>query len=36
MTAGKLPQSYGIDDAHMPEGLLPQLIYPLIQDESRA
>ncbi len=31
MPAGKLPQSYGIDDAAMPEGLVPQLVYPLLQ-----
>ena len=27
-----LPGAYGIDDARMPEGLLGQIAYPLIQD----
>jgi sterol desaturase/sphingolipid hydroxylase (fatty acid hydroxylase superfamily) len=31
MPQGKLPQVYGIDDAAMPEGLVPQLVYPLLQ-----
>lgn len=31
MPAGVLPQTYGIDDKAMPEGLMPQLIYPLFQ-----
>ena len=30
---GALPQNYGIDDEEMPEGLMPQLIYPLLQAE---
>ena len=31
MPAGQVPQEYGIDAANapMPEGLLPQLVYPL-------
>ena len=31
MPAGKRPQSYGIADDAMPEGLMPQLVYPLLQ-----
>ncbi len=31
MPAGRLPTRYGIDDAAMPEGLMPQLVYPLLQ-----
>ena len=31
MPQGALPQNYGIDDAAMPEGLVPQMMYPLIQ-----
>jgi len=31
MPEGVLPQSYGIDDTAMPEGLMPQLVYPLLQ-----
>jgi sterol desaturase/sphingolipid hydroxylase (fatty acid hydroxylase superfamily) len=31
MPQGALPQSYGIDDKAMPEGLLAQIVYPLIQ-----
>ena len=31
MPQGVLPQSYGIDDEAMPEGLMPQLVYPLLQ-----
>jgi sterol desaturase/sphingolipid hydroxylase (fatty acid hydroxylase superfamily) len=34
MPAGQLPRTYGIDDPAMPEGLLPQLLYPLTQRES--
>jgi sterol desaturase/sphingolipid hydroxylase (fatty acid hydroxylase superfamily) len=33
MPQGALPQEYGIDDEGMPEGLMPQLIYPLLQPE---
>ncbi len=29
MPAHELPKDYGITGAHMPEGLLPQLLYPL-------
>lgn len=29
-----VPQAYGIDDAAMPEGLMPQLVYPLLQGEA--
>jgi hypothetical protein len=28
-----LPSGYGIDDKEMPEGLMPQLVYPLLQRE---
>jgi sterol desaturase/sphingolipid hydroxylase (fatty acid hydroxylase superfamily) len=31
MPEGRLPEGYGIDDAEMPEGLMPQLVYPLLQ-----
>lgn len=31
MPKGALPEEYGIDDAAMPEGLVPQLLYPLTQ-----
>lgn len=31
MPQGALPQAYGIDDDAMPEGLVPQLVYPLLQ-----
>ncbi len=31
MPAHRLPRQYGIDDAAMPEGLMPQLVYPLLQ-----
>ena len=31
MPAGALPKDYGIDDKEMPEGLMPQLIYPILQ-----
>ena len=33
MPQGALPDNYGIDDKAMPEGLMPQLIYPLLQSE---
>jgi sterol desaturase/sphingolipid hydroxylase (fatty acid hydroxylase superfamily) len=33
MPAGELPGFYGIDDKEMPEGLMPQLVYPLLQRE---
>lgn len=33
MPQGALPQDYGIDDDAMPEGLLPQLVYPLRQQQ---
>ena len=33
MPEGALPDNYGIDDKAMPEGLMPQLIYPLLQSE---
>jgi sterol desaturase/sphingolipid hydroxylase (fatty acid hydroxylase superfamily) len=36
MPAGQLPQAYGIGDQEMPEGLLPQLLYPLTQRENTA
>lgn len=31
MPVGELPKDYGIDDRQMPEGLVPQLLYPLVQ-----
>ena len=31
MPAGKRPQTYGIGDDAMPEGLMPQMVYPLLQ-----
>jgi len=31
MPAGELPKDYGIDDKEMPEGLMPQLVYPILQ-----
>ena len=31
---GVLPQNYGIDDNEMPDGLLPQMLYPLLQRDS--
>ena len=34
MPAGALPQSYGIDDRNMPEGLWAQIVYPLTPDAS--
>lgn len=34
MPAGQLPGGYGIDDADMPEGLLAQTLYPLVQKPS--
>ena len=36
MPVGELPKDYGIDDQEMPEGLVPQLLYPLIQRDPRA
>jgi sterol desaturase/sphingolipid hydroxylase (fatty acid hydroxylase superfamily) len=36
MPAGQLPSGYGIDDKEMPEGLMPQLVYPLLQREPMA
>ena len=34
MPQGVLPSNYGIDDKEMPEGLMPQLVYPLRQREG--
>jgi sterol desaturase/sphingolipid hydroxylase (fatty acid hydroxylase superfamily) len=31
MPKNRLPTNYGIDDKQMPQGLLPQLLYPLTQ-----
>jgi sterol desaturase/sphingolipid hydroxylase (fatty acid hydroxylase superfamily) len=31
MPARELPRGYGIDDKEMPEGLMPQLLYPITQ-----
>ena len=31
MPAGELPRNYGIDDKQMPEGLVPQMLYPIMQ-----
>lgn len=36
MPKGALPGDYGIDDAAMPEGLMAQTLYPLVQDNARA
>jgi sterol desaturase/sphingolipid hydroxylase (fatty acid hydroxylase superfamily) len=36
MPEGALPGGYGIDDAAMPEGLMAQTLYPLVQDRARA
>jgi sterol desaturase/sphingolipid hydroxylase (fatty acid hydroxylase superfamily) len=33
MPQGVLPSGFGIDDKAMPEGLMPQLVYPLLQRE---
>jgi hypothetical protein len=33
MPQGALPQSYGIDDKNMPEGLFAQIAYPLMQED---
>jgi sterol desaturase/sphingolipid hydroxylase (fatty acid hydroxylase superfamily) len=33
MPQGALPDNYGIKDDAMPEGLMPQLVYPLLQVE---
>jgi sterol desaturase/sphingolipid hydroxylase (fatty acid hydroxylase superfamily) len=32
MPDGVLPDGYGIDDQKMPAGLVPQLLYPLLQE----
>ncbi|HYS45525.1 MAG TPA: sterol desaturase family protein [Rhizomicrobium sp.] len=34
MPAGVLPGGYGIDDKEMPEGLVPQLFYPILQRDT--
>jgi len=31
MPVGQLPRNYGIDDKQMPEGLMPQILYPILQ-----
>jgi len=36
MPANARPGRYGIDDKAMPEGLLPQLLYPILQGEPAA
>jgi sterol desaturase/sphingolipid hydroxylase (fatty acid hydroxylase superfamily) len=36
MPVGQLPKGYGIADKAMPEGLVPQLLYPLLQREPAA
>ena len=36
MPVGELPKDYGIDDKEMPEGLVPQLFYPLMQRDPGA
>ena len=36
MPVGELPEGYGIADKEMPEGLMPQLLYPLLQREPMA
>jgi sterol desaturase/sphingolipid hydroxylase (fatty acid hydroxylase superfamily) len=35
MPEGALPSGYGIDDERMPEGFVPQMLYPLQQGASR-
>jgi len=35
MPQGALPSDYGIDDENMPEGLMPQIVYPLTQRGSQ-
>jgi hypothetical protein len=34
MPVGARPQTYGIDDQNMPEGLFAQIVYPLTQDNG--
>ena len=34
MPQGVLPSGYGIDDKQMPEGLMGQMAYPLVQDTA--
>lgn len=36
MPAGKMPSDYGIADKDMPEGLLPQMLYPILQRDTGA
>jgi len=36
MPAGRLPQTYGVDDAQFPRGFLGQLIYPFVTREGTA
>jgi sterol desaturase/sphingolipid hydroxylase (fatty acid hydroxylase superfamily) len=36
MPAGELPEGYGIADKEMPEGLVPQLLYPILQRDTAA
>ena len=34
MPQGALPSGYGIADQAMPEGLMAQLVYPLLQSDA--
>ena len=34
MPVGELPGDYGIEDADMPEGIIAQLVYPLVQRDK--
>ena len=34
MPAHQLPGDYGIADKQMPEGLMPQLLYPVLQRDA--
>jgi len=34
MPAGELPCNYGIDDKQMPEGLVPQMLYPIMRRDT--
>jgi hypothetical protein len=35
MPVGARPSGYGITDRAMPEGLMAQMVYPLLQDDPR-
>jgi hypothetical protein len=36
MPEGKLPQNFGVDDHHFPEGYISQLVYPFKQQSTDA